>query len=85
MAGLLDHRRAWIVICASEGGLFEYGHDRDILSNLKALHGHPSDRLRVAGTIFRDIETVDPTLPAMADMTGGGLRFLGVQGLENLL
>jgi hypothetical protein len=41
-----------VTICSSEGGLFEYGSDDEIMSNLKALRSQP-DVVAVAGSVTR--------------------------------
>lgn len=44
-------------IVSSEGGLFEYGSDDDILANLQAL-GASRERLNVVGSVTRNDETM---------------------------
>jgi len=39
---------------SSEGGLFEYGSDAEILSNLKALHSGTASDAHIAGSVTRD-------------------------------
>jgi hypothetical protein len=39
-----------IIVSSSEGGLFEYGADEDIVANLQALHGHS---LCMIGSVYR--------------------------------
>jgi len=82
---LLSDKKETIVMCASEGGLFEYGVDEDIIQNLNVLHDHSPQGTRIAGTIIHDPQKVDVTVPAMAKTTNSGLRFLGVKGLTKLL
>ncbi|HEX2877064.1 MAG TPA: hypothetical protein VHP33_37695 [Polyangiaceae bacterium] len=45
-----------LLVASSEGGLFEYGSDRDIVENLKALP-HGSDAF-VVGSVTRDDEVI---------------------------
>jgi hypothetical protein len=82
---LLSNRKQCIVLCTSEGGLFEYGTDGDIIQNLNAIYDHTPDDTLIAGTIIHDLDKVDPTVPAMAKATNAGLRFLGTTGLAGLL
>jgi hypothetical protein len=82
---LLSNKKHCIVMCASEGGLFEYGMDEDIIRNLNVLYDHSPDGMRIAGTIIHDTKKVHATVPAMAKATNAGLRFLGVGGLTGLL
>lgn len=43
-----------VFACSSEGGLFEYGRDQDIVSNLRVLHGAgPADAV-VVGSLLMD-------------------------------
>jgi hypothetical protein len=48
----LARKREAIVICSSEGGLFEYGTDEDIKANLKVLRSFP-EVLAVIGSVTR--------------------------------
>jgi hypothetical protein len=82
---LLSDKKDYIVMCASEGGLFEYGMDEDIIRNLNVLYDHSPDSMRIAGTIIHDTDKVDATVPATAKATNAGLRFLGVNGLTDIL
>lgn len=47
-------------LCAisSEGGLFEYGSDEQIIANLKQLHANTPHDSFVVGTVTRDAETI---------------------------
>jgi hypothetical protein len=85
LISLLSNRKDCIVMCASEGGLFEYGTDQDILGNLNVLYDHAPDGMRIAGTVVHEPSKVHATVPAMAKATNAGLRFLGVRGLTALL
>jgi hypothetical protein len=49
-------REQAVVAVSSEGGLFEYGSDQDILQNLQALATSPSRGLFVVGSVTRDDE-----------------------------
>lgn len=81
----LSERSGDIVLASSEGGLFEYGRDEDILAVLGSLASCPSLSTVVAGSSLLDRETIDPTIPALADLSGSALRFLGRAGLEEVL
>jgi hypothetical protein len=74
-----------ILLCSSEGGLFEYGSDEEIRRTLDVLAGHPALVTVVAGSCLLDRETIDPTITALAETSGSGLRFLGRAGLESLV
>ena len=43
---------------SSEGGLFEYGSDEEIVANLRAMHGATSDDSVVVGSVTREGEAV---------------------------
>jgi len=49
--------REGLILCSSEGGLFEYGRDEDVLSNLKALRAAP-EVVGVAGPATRADEPI---------------------------
>jgi len=82
---LLTKRGDWLTICSSEGGLFEYGEDEEILQNLQSLCDNTSDDMRITGTLVRDKCTVDPALLAGMKMTTIKFRLLGIGGLINIL
>jgi hypothetical protein len=82
---LLSNKNDCIVMCASEGGLFEYGVDQDIVRNLNVLYAHSPDGTRIAGTIVHEPNKVHATVSALAKASNAGLRFLGVSGLTGLL
>ena len=82
---LLSERKECIQMCASEGGLFEYGSDEEIITNLNSLYDNAPDDIQIAGDTFHDIDTVDPTIPAVAEVCDMSMRFLGTEGLKNIL
>ena len=82
---ILKDRTRDIVFCSSEGGLFEYGRNEDIHTVLKILTGHPSLSMVITGSCLLGRETIDPTIVAMAETSGGALRFLGKEGLKGIL
>jgi hypothetical protein len=53
---VLEEMRASEALCgiSSEGGLFEYGSDEEIVSNLRALHGGTAEDAIVVGSVTRD-------------------------------
>jgi hypothetical protein len=53
---VLEEMRASEALCgiSSEGGLFEYGSDQEIVSNLKALNGGTAGDAIVVGSVTRD-------------------------------
>jgi hypothetical protein len=83
--GILRDRSEDIVSVSSEGGLFEYGRDEEILAVLRFLAESPTFAMLIAGSSLLDRETIDPTIPALADLSGSSLRFLGKAGLEEVL
>jgi hypothetical protein len=54
-----DAKRAGAqLVVSSEGGLFEYGSDNDILANLRALRQGADDDVFVVGSVTRDDEII---------------------------
>jgi hypothetical protein len=82
---VLSKRKDCLLMTASEGGLFEYGSDDEIIANLDVLYENSPDDMRITGSIMRDILAVDPTIPAMAESSRASWRYLGKEGLERLL
>jgi hypothetical protein len=60
---ILDVLQASEAVCAvsSEGGLFEYGSDTEIVSNLRALRAQSSSDAIVVGSVTRDGEATRAT------------------------
>lgn len=82
---ILEGRSQDIVHCSSEGGLFEYGRDEEIRAVLGILAKRPSISAGIAGSCLLDREAIDPTIPALAEISGSALRFLGRAGLKDML
>ncbi len=82
---ILKDRSRDIILCSSEGGLFEYGRDEEIQTVLEILAACPSISTGIAGSCLLDRETIDPTITALAEISGAALRLLGRAGLENIL
>ncbi|MCX6233457.1 MAG: hypothetical protein NT175_01855 [Bacteroidetes bacterium] len=82
---LLAERKEWIEICASEGGLFEYASDEEIIQNLNTIYDNSQDHIIIAGSLLRDIETVDPGIRAAMKITHIKARLLGIDGLNHNL
>ncbi|MBU4254472.1 MAG: hypothetical protein KJ727_07730, partial [Acidobacteria bacterium] len=68
-----------------EGGLFEYGQDEDIHAVLKTLNDHSSGSTIAVGSALLDRGRIDPTITAMAETSGAALRFLGKEGIQDIL
>ncbi|MBU7017361.1 MAG: hypothetical protein HXS44_07610 [Theionarchaea archaeon] len=81
----LSKRKESIMMCASEGGLFEYATNEEIVDNLNSLYDYSPDEMKIVGDTFHDLETVDPTIPAVGEVCGMSFRFLGTEGLNRIL
>ncbi len=69
---------------STEGGLFEYGSDEEIVANLEVLRTGTPEDLRLVGSVVRDETTADPSLPIMRDMRGIPPRLLGLGAFGSL-
>lgn len=78
-------KRDRILTGTSEGGLFEYAGDEEIKNNLDALYDNSPHDMQFTGSVIHDIDTVDPTMAAMAEESRGALRLRGTAGLETIL
>lgn len=81
----LAKKRDCIMMGTSEGGLFEYAGDDEIINNLDAIYDNSPDEMQFAGTVIHDIDTVDPTMAAMAEESRGSLQLRGIDGLISIL
>jgi len=81
----LQKRKEWLNISSSEGGLFEYASDEYIINNLNVLYENSSDKMKITGSLIRDVNTVDPGILASMKLTSINARLLGVSGLKTIL
>lgn len=83
----LDHLAAQdaLLVGSSEGGLFEYGSDEAILSNLSVLREHTPPGFAIVGSVLRDERTADPNLLLMRSYTAMPFRLLGAEQLATLV
>jgi hypothetical protein len=81
----LIKRKEWLIIASSEGGLFEYASDEDIISNLNILYDNSSKNMKIVGSAIRDVNTVDPGILASMKLTNIKARLLGVEGLKKII
>lgn len=81
LAAQLDRSRAEraVVAVSSEGGLFEYATDAQIVANLRVLHDCAPDDCVVVGPVVRNASTLDERLKGSEQTPGRpGIRYLGL-------
>jgi hypothetical protein len=72
-------------VCSSEGGLFDYGSDEDIIANLTVLRDATPADFVVVGSVVRDRTTLDARLRATTEPEGRPLiRYLGLDAFRLL-
>jgi hypothetical protein len=70
---------------SSEGGLFEYASDEDIVANLQALHDNIAPDFVMVGPVVRDASTLDPRLRGTeAAPNRPAVRYMGLQAFLSL-
>lgn len=82
---LTRERSEWIQICSSEGGLFEYGSDEEIIDNLNQLYLNSPIDMKITGSLVFAKEKVNPGFLAGAELLGINMKFLGLTGLKRIL
>jgi hypothetical protein len=70
-----------IVICSSEGGLFEYGSDEEIVGNLQALGAVTPHVVATVGSVTRD----DAAIRRLREQPGAATRPRGLAKLRPLV
>jgi hypothetical protein len=85
LSELMLNRNDWIKICSSEGGLFEYATDTDIIQNLNELYNNSQNDLKIVGSLIRDVNTVDAGILSSMKITNIKARLLGIEGLKRNL
>jgi hypothetical protein len=73
-----------LAIGSSEGGLFEYGSDDEIVTNLRVLRDATGADFVMVGSVVRDAATADPSLPIMRDTRGIPPRLMGLGAFGEL-
>jgi hypothetical protein len=70
---------------SSEGGLFDYGSDEQIVANLVALRDGTPSGFTMVGSVVRDADTLDPRLKATTQSGARPLiRYLGLDAFRSL-
>ncbi len=75
---------AAIIAGSSEGGLFEYGSDEQIVANLIAFREHTPPGAVFVGALLQDRETLPPRLQWIGNASGIAVRLLGLAALRRL-
>lgn len=75
----------WIQLCSSEGGLFEYGSDEEIISNLNYYFKNSPTDARVTGSLIFDRVHINPGYLSFTEFVGVHIRYLGLEGLQQIL
>ncbi|MBU7047603.1 MAG: hypothetical protein HXS54_14310 [Theionarchaea archaeon] len=52
---------------------------------MNSLYDYSPDDMQVIGDTFHDLDTVDPTIPAVKEVCGMSFRFLGIEGLNRIV
>jgi hypothetical protein len=80
----LEHS-GWIQLCSSEGGLFEYSSDSEIISNLNHFFINSPADARVTGSLIFDRTHINPGYLGFTEFIGVQIRYLGLEGLQRIL
>ena len=85
MQAILRHSEAngELLLGASEGGLFHYGSDEDIVANLRELGKNAPDDFRFIGTAYWDSAHVDKSVIALKNISSVGWKLRGLQGTRD--
>jgi len=81
---LLTSRIDWITLFSSEGGLFEYGEEEDIINNLKLISENITNQTSISGSLVKDPLNVDSIFSETLDMTTIKPKQYGMEGLKRL-
>jgi hypothetical protein len=74
-----------VVAGSTEGGLFEYATDEEIVANLKVIRVGTPDNFVMVGPVVRDPQSCDPRLRAMEQVEGRpAIRFIGLEAFRGL-
>lgn len=84
LAGLLMNRTEWVTLFSSEGGLFEYGDEDDIMSNLRVISSKTGNKPVFSGSLIKDPLNVDPIFSETLDVTALKPKQYGLEGLKRM-
>jgi hypothetical protein len=84
LSGLLMSRSEWVTLFSSEGGLFEYGNEQDIIGNLNVISGNTGNQTVFSGSLVKDPLQVDPVFSETLHMTTIKPRQYGIEGLKDI-
>lgn len=82
---MCSERSDWIQLCSSEGGLFEYGSNSDIIENLNHFFINSPADARITGSLIFDRSHVNPGYLGFTEFIGVQIRYLGLEGLQQIL
>jgi hypothetical protein len=82
---IIRERADRIVLFSSEGGLFEYASETDILKNLNVIGEGLVNGTEFIASLVKDTETVDPILKETLHMTNIKPMLYGKPGLERII
>jgi hypothetical protein len=73
-----------VVAGSSEGGMFEYGSEEQILANLKALHECSPHDFVMSGSVLHDENSVDANLRLLMKSSTLAVHPLGIARLKSI-
>jgi hypothetical protein len=81
---LLMNRKEWVTLFSSEGGLFEYGEEEDIIKNLRVISRIVKNKPVFSGSVIKDTLNVDPIFSETLDMMTIKPKQYGLEGLKRI-
>jgi hypothetical protein len=81
---LLTKRAAWLTLFSSEGGLFEYGDEENILRNLKVIYDNVRFQAYFSGSLIKDPLNVDAVYSETLDIMTIRPKQYGFEGLRKI-
>jgi hypothetical protein len=85
LSDLLSERKDWIQIYVSEGGLFEYGSDKEIIENLNIVYDNSVDDMQIVGSLLFDKDSMNPAMIELRKITGVTSSLIGIEGFKGIL
>ena len=81
---LLKERAEWVTLFSSEGGIFEYGEEEDIINTLRVISRNTGNQTAFCGSLVKDPFNVDPVFSETLDLTTIRPMQYGQEGLKKL-
>jgi len=84
LSALLTKRADWLTLFSSEGGLFEYAEEDDIINVLRTIAENVNSPAYISGSLIKDPLNVDPVYSETVEIMPFKPKQYGIDGLKRI-